>query len=302
MEQPVSFYSDGTRIAGDLHLPDGRAAGERLPGIVLCHGFNAVRRVGLPEVAAHLASAGYVVLRFDYRGVGESEGARGRIFPREHVRDARAALTFMQTRDEVDPNRLGLYGTSFGGSHAVSAAAVDERARAVVSVVSVGNGRRWLRGLRRYWEWAAFLRRLEEDRKRRALTGESLAVSPYEIMVRDPATEAVHAERARRFGAVAADVALESAEEIIEYAPEDVVEKIAPRAVLFIHSGADELVPPDESVAMHQRASEPKKLVILPGYAHYDVYAGECFNQVMAHATAWFSKYLQPDDPDRSSR
>lgn len=295
-EQPISFYSEGTRLAGALHLPGAGAPGERRPGIVLCHGFNAVQRVGLPEIAAHLAGAGYAVLRFDYRGVGESDGPRGRIFPQEHVKDVRAAMTCLQAQPGVDPDRIGLYGTSFGGSHAVSAAAVDQRAKVVVSSVSVGNGRRWLRGLRRYWEWAAFLRRLEEDRVRRVLTGESLSISPYEIMVRDPATEEAHAERARR-GIVAADVVLESAEAIIEYAPEEVVGRIAPRPVLFIHCADDVLVPPEESIAMYERAGEPKRLVLLPGRSHYDVYSGAGFAEVMAEATAWFSQYLAPDRP-----
>jgi dipeptidyl aminopeptidase/acylaminoacyl peptidase len=293
MEQQVSFYSDGTRIVGHLHLPEGLAAGERRPGIVLCHGFNAVQTVAIPPIAEHLAGQGFVVLRFDYRGLGLSDGVRGRILPPEHVRDIRAALTFMQAQPAVDGAHLGLYGTSFGGSHAVATAAVDERVRAVVSVVSVGNGRRWLKGLRRHWEWAAFLRRLEEDRTRRVLTGESTYVSPYEIMVPDPATQAIHAERARLAGRPAPDVVLESGEAIVEYAPEEVVDRIAPRAVLFIHSGDDELVPAEESVAMFARAGEPKRLVILPGRAHYDVYAGDCFAEVMAHATAWFSLYLR---------
>ena len=297
-EQPVSFFSEGIRIAGHLHRPADLAGGERRPGIVLCHGFNAVQRVGLPEIAAHLAGAGYIVLRFDYRGIGESEGPRGRVFPQEHVRDVRAAMTFLQAQPAVVPDQIGLYGTSFGGSHAVSAAAVDERAKVVVSVVSVGNGRRWLRGLRRYWEWAAFLKRLEEDRTRRVLTGESQIISPYEIMVRDPATEEAHAERARR-GIVAADVVLESAEAIIEYAPEEIVHRLAPRPVLFIHCADDVLVPPDESIAMYERAGEPRRLVLLPGRGHYDVYSGAGFAEVMSHATAWFSIYLPLDRPDQ---
>jgi uncharacterized protein len=293
MEQQVTFYSQGTRLVGHLHLPGDLAEGERRPGVVLCHGFNAVQTVAIPPIAEHLAAAGYAVLRFDYRGIGQSDGPRGRVLPEEHIEDIRAALSFMQTQPGVRDDRLGLYGTSFGGSHAVTTAARDERVRAVVSVVSVGNGRRWLRGMRPYWQWAALLRRLDGDRRRRATTGESLLVSPYEVMVPDPATQAIHAERARITGRPAPEVVLESAEAIIEYAPEDVVARIAPRASLFIHAAADELVPPDESIAMYERALEPKRLLLLPGRAHYDVYSGECFREVMGAATAWFDTYLR---------
>ena len=73
----------------------------------------------------------------------------------------------MQAQPDVDGARLGLHGTSFGGGHAVATAAVDQRVRVVVSVVSVGNGRRWMQSLRRAWEWAAFLRRVEEHRTQR---------------------------------------------------------------------------------------------------------------------------------------
>lgn len=292
MESQVTFYCDGVRIVGYLHQPDTQPPGRRLPGIVLCHGFNGAQSVALPEIARHYAAAGFVTLRFDYRGIGESEGVRGRIVPAEYIKDIRAALTFMQTQPTVEPEQLGLHGTSFGGGHAVATAAIDQRVKVVVSVVGVGNGRRWLQSLRRAWEWAAFLRRVEEHRRQRVLTGESLAVSPYELMVPDPPTQAMHAERARLAGRPAPDVLLESAEAILEYAPENLVDQIAPRPVLFVHSAADELVLPDESRAMFERAGEPKRLVLLPGRAHYDVYAGACFVETMSETTAWFKAYL----------
>jgi len=71
-----------------------------------------------------------------------------------------------------------------------------------------------------------------------------------------------------------------------------VVDKIAPRSVLFITGGNDRLVPPAESEAMYARAGEPKKLVMLKGYGHYEVYEGEAFRQVMDAATAWYQKYI----------
>ncbi|MCC6628453.1 MAG: alpha/beta fold hydrolase [Chloroflexi bacterium] len=291
--QQVSFYSQSTRLVGHVHLPDGLAEGERRPGIVLCHGFNAAQTVAIPDIAAHLCAAGYAVLRFDYRGIGLSDGPRGRIVPPEHVQDVRNALTFMQAQDHVDADRLGLYGTSFGGSHAVMAAAVDERVRALVSTVSIGNGRRWLRSMRRHWEFAEFLRRLDADRRQRVLTGESAIVSPYDIMVPDPVTQAVHAERARLAGRPAPDIVLESGEAILEYAPEEVVDRIAPRAALFIHAADDALVPAEESIAMHARAGEPKRLVLVPNAGHYDLYSGPGFARVMAEATDWFDAYLR---------
>jgi len=292
MPKRVSFHSEGAKLTGYLHGLDAAGTGRRRAGIVVCAGFAGVQGIYLPEICEALASAGYVSLRFDYRGFGESEGPRGRVVPLEHVQDIRSALTFLQQQPEVDPERIGLYGTSFGGAHVSYTAAVDERVACTVSTVGIGNGRRWMRSLRRYWEWQAFLRRLAEERVHRVLTGRVTYVSPYEIMLRDPDTEAVHAERLKQFPGSVVDIALESGEAIIEYAPEDVVHRIAPRAILWIHSGSDELVPPEESEAMYARAGEPKKLVILRGFTHYDVYKGEGFSTVMREATDWYRRFL----------
>jgi len=66
-----------------------------------------------------LTESGYAVLAFDYRGFGESEGERGRLVPAEQMTDIRNAVTYMQTLGEVDPERIGLWGTSFGGANAI---------------------------------------------------------------------------------------------------------------------------------------------------------------------------------------
>jgi dipeptidyl aminopeptidase/acylaminoacyl peptidase len=210
----------------------------------------------------------------------------------DHVEDIRNAVTWLQQQPDVDPERIGLYGTSFGGAHVSYTAGIDPRVACTVATVGIGNGGRWLRNLRRYWEWKAFLRRIADDRAQRVLTGKSTFVSPYDIMVRDPSTEAIHAERQKKFPGTVSDVVLESAEAIVEYAPEAVVERIAPRAILWIHAGNDELVPPEESEAMYARAREPKKLVILPGLTHYDVYTGEGFASVMREALAWYRTFM----------
>jgi fermentation-respiration switch protein FrsA (DUF1100 family) len=88
------------------------------------------------------------------------------------------------------------------------------------------------------------------------------------------------------------NVSFDSAEAIIEYAPESVVDRIAPRAILWIHAGRDELVPCEESEAMYARAREPKRLVILPGITHYDVYTGAGFAAVMRESIAWYQQFI----------
>ena len=107
MLKPVTFYSEGVKLAGDLFLPADIKPGERRAGIVLCHGYTGVRSIYLPDNARVLAEAGYVVLTFDYKGWGDSDGAKTRLAPYSRVADVQAALTFVGAQPEVDAARLG---------------------------------------------------------------------------------------------------------------------------------------------------------------------------------------------------
>ena len=98
MPKSVTFYSEGVKLAGDLLLPADIKPGERRAGIVLCHGYTGVRSIFLPDNARVLAEAGYVVLNFDYKGWGDSDGAKTRLAPYSRVADVQAALTFMSRR------------------------------------------------------------------------------------------------------------------------------------------------------------------------------------------------------------
>ena len=85
---------------------------------------------------------------------------------------------------------------------------------------------------------------------------------------------------------------LEFVDETLTFHPEWVVGRIAPRAVLFIAADDDRLVPPEESRALYDRAGEPRRLVVLEGCGHYEVYAEPAFGRVMAETLAWFAEHL----------
>ena len=103
----VDFHSEGTRLSGDLFLPDDLRQSEKRAGIVLCHGYTGVRNLYLPDTAKALTDAGYVVLTFDYKGWGDSDGPKSRLSPYGRVIDSQAALTFLAAQPMVDANRLG---------------------------------------------------------------------------------------------------------------------------------------------------------------------------------------------------
>jgi hypothetical protein len=108
MSKPVIFYSEGVKLAGDLFLPADVKQGDQRAGIVLCHGYTGVRSIYLPDNARVLAEAGYVVMSFDYKGWGDSEGPKSRLAPYSRVADVQAALTFLGAQPEVDAARLGI--------------------------------------------------------------------------------------------------------------------------------------------------------------------------------------------------
>jgi len=293
MSKAVSFYSEGVKLAGDLFLPADVKPGDRRAGIVLCHGYTGVRSIYLPDNARVLAEAGYVVMSFDYKGWGDSEGPKSRLAPYSRVADVQAALTFLGAQPEVDAARLGIYGTSYGGATVVFVAAVDLRVRCVVSVVGVGNGARWMRSVRHPDEYHDLLTRAAADRDKRVLTGVSDLTDRNEILLPDRQSAELGAAARRDNPAAVTQLPLEFVDDTLGFNPEWIVDRIAPRPVLFITTDDDRLVPPQESEAMFARAGEPKKLVVLRGFGHYEVYGGEAFRQVMDETVAWYKTHLR---------
>lgn len=102
--------------------------------MLVLHGFGGNKgRGGSTAVAKLFADWGYVALRFDMRGCGESEGEHGRLICLEQVEDTRNSLTNIAGRADVDPERIAVVGSSFGAAVAVYAAGVDPRFAAVIS-------------------------------------------------------------------------------------------------------------------------------------------------------------------------
>ncbi|MBS0240625.1 MAG: alpha/beta fold hydrolase [Proteobacteria bacterium] len=292
MKTPVTFYSEGMKLSGDIYLPDGIKPGDKRAGIVLCHGYTGVKDLYLPDNARVLNEAGYVVMTFDYKGWGTSEGTRARLAPLSRVTDVQAAITFLQLQPNVDPERIGIYGTSYGGATVVWTAAIDPRVKCVVSCVGIGNGVRWMRTVRTPDQWADLHALSKKDREQRVLTGKSEYVDRGLILATDRQSAEL-ASVARKANPNAINtIPLEYIDETLQFHPEWVVDKIAPRPLLLITTDDDRLVPPDESEALYAKAGEPKKLVTLKGWGHYEVYAGRAFEEVMAETTAWYQKYL----------
>src|SRR5262249_35719833 len=146
-EETVTFPSAGLRLSGVVSVPDGVKAGEKRAAFLLLHGFGSNKSsptmIGPAKVLNEL---GYVTLRFDMRGCGDSAGEHGRVICLEQVEDTGSALTYLAQHPAVDGARIALIGTSFGGAVSVYAGGVDERVAAVISNGGWGNGERKFRG------------------------------------------------------------------------------------------------------------------------------------------------------------
>ncbi|HEY2988936.1 MAG TPA: alpha/beta hydrolase, partial [Candidatus Binatia bacterium] len=292
----ISFYSEGDKLNGEIYLPDDDK-GKPWPGIVQGPGFLGLRDAKhYALMFEKLCAAGYACLCFDYRGWGDSEGKqRGWVMPKWQVEDIRNAISFMQTRPDVDPNRIATYGSGgTGGGNAVYVAAVDERVKCAVCYLGISNGRDWLHCMRREYEWVDYLKRVADDRKKRALEGAGEVVSAREeIMVATPErkTTTIKKEVADK---IPDQMPLQCAEAIIEYSPEEVVHKIAPRGVLFIAVENDAVTPESQSMTLYEKAGAPKKLVIFRQTTHYGIY-NDYFNEVAANVVDWYNRHLKYD-------
>jgi dipeptidyl aminopeptidase/acylaminoacyl peptidase len=299
-EESVEFFTDteGVRLRGFLRLPDDAQAGP-FPAVVQGPGW-----LGLAAAKTYvpwhegLTAAGYAVLAFDYRGFGDSDGERGWVRPEWQLQDILTAITYLETRPEIDPNRLGTYGIGgTGGGNAIMAAAADERIRAVAAQSVVADGRDWLHRMRREYEWVAYLRRVEEDRRRWVREGTGEKVNPREdLMVETPERREIGPKKdvdAR----MPTEFYLRSAEYLLRYRPIDVVHRLSPRAALLMTSVVDDVVTPaDHAQALYDRAGGPKKLVYQTDTTHYRSYT-QNYSVLMPLIVDWYDRYLKPHGP-----
>ena len=269
--EEVYFQSGGVRCAADLYLPGDLKAGERRAALVIGHGFSLVKSM-LADQAACFRAAGFIVLAIDYRSFGNSEGEiRGELFPLNQAEDFRNGISYLQSREDVDPNRVGLWGASFAGAGVTYVAAIDRRVKATVAVVPVFDGFRWMQLLRSALKFEELLDAVEADRVQRDKTGESARIpvvaAPGELCGMPLGPDIIEFfAAAKEFHPTWADtITLESIERILEYSPLSFVHRISPRPYMIISTAGYDVVHPAWTMAeLFERAREPKRVAFLP--------------------------------------
>jgi hypothetical protein len=187
------------------------------------------------------------------------------------VTNIRSAITFMQQQSEVHPDRIGLYGTSFGCASVSYTAGVDERVQCTVAVVGPGDCERQFRFGPNFDAFMDKVRRAKADF---ILTGKPSYLQAIRLMARDPRAGAEIEKMQKLFPQWTAEVSFESLLDVVEFKPESVVDRITPRAIMWIHTDKDRLVPLCEAHSMYAKARHPKKLVVLENMVYDDVYRG----------------------------
>jgi len=287
---PVEFFSEGERISALWRTPDTVTG--PLRAIVQGPGWLGLKDAKL-YVRYHeaLAEAGFGVLVIDYRGFGDSGGPK-ELSPRVQLEDLVSAVTYLTTRDDVDPDAIGVFGTGgTGGGNAILLASVDPRVRAAVSQVPVADGEDWLHRMRSESDWLEFLSSLETDRKERVITGKGRRVHPREEIMVPAAERRTTTIKADVDDKIPNDVSFSAADEIIAYKPIEAARTLT-TPLLVIGVEGDAVTPTDHAERLYEAAQGPKKLVMQRHTTHYAAY-DRYWTSVTPLIVDWFDRYVR---------
>jgi uncharacterized protein len=281
----ADIMSEGVRMAAEVFAPTNPKT-ERLPTIVMSHGWGGTAAMLRPDAVA-FARAGYLVVTFDYRGWGKSDSRlilankslepkdgklfaevkeiRGVVDPIDQTTDIFSAIHWVVGEKQCDPERIGLWGSSYSGGHVVYVAARDPRVKAFVSQVGAMDSR---------WSIA--------NAQMRAYTyGQATARAHGKLDYPKPGA---------KFGTLTGQPVIEK---LAVYAPIEDIDRCKDCAKLFLIAENEELFDNKaNAILAHDRASGVKKLVTIKGIKHYGVY-NEARDQVQKEAIAWFDEHLK---------
>ncbi|TPK66917.1 alpha/beta hydrolase [Mesorhizobium sp. B2-4-15] len=285
---------DGVELSAWLFTP--RHLGGPLPAITMAHGYAGTKYHGIEPFAEAFAKAGFVVLLHDHRNFGESGGEpRQDVNPWQQIGDWRRVISWLQDRSEVNENRVGVWGTSFAGGHAIVLAATDRRLKAVVSQAPTIDG------------YASGMRRVPPE-KVEDLEAVFAADDRAQLRGDAPMTQAiVSEERDKQSSYQAADavsfylrpippgvwenkVTVRSTRWARMYSPGDWIARVSPTPLLMVVAQRDHIAVTDLALRAYANALEPKRLVMLKG-GHFDPYLAE-FETASRSATDWFLAHL----------
>ena len=293
LQRDITLWSDGTRLSGVLLYPKDRKEGQRLPALVLCNGWGGTKAFLMRSgIAPRFAAAGYVVINYDYRGWGDSDSrlvVRGKmpnpgkdgsvtvkaqairevVDPFDQQEDIDAAISYVYGEPMVDTERIGIWGTSFGGGHVIYRAAHDRRiACAVAQVGAMPDDwtKRYPAGLRKVYKGkSARARGLVDPVPQGGGSPGVLRGTPY-------------------------------GERIALFNPGQYADRVKVPTLLIDAEKEHYFKIKENSGRVHEilkKNGVPTEYHVLKGKRHYDVYGGKTLAEVMKLEIAWLHKYLK---------
>lgn len=283
----ATIISEGTRMAAELFSPKS-AGDQKLPTIVMAHGWGGTA-AQLRADAVKFAQAGYLVVTFDYRGWGASDSrviltgpppaerkdgrftaevqeVREVVDPIDQTTDLANAVSWVYGHPQCDPERIGLWGSSYSGGHVVYVAARDPRVKATVSQVPAFDSR-----------WVAL------DTGSREQTFAEAAARTHGTLGYPPPGK-------REIGNLRGAPVREK---LMQYAPVEDAARANHCAMLFILAEKEELFDnKDHGQKAYDLATGPKKMIVVPEITHYGIYM-QARPQAQQAAIAWFDEHLK---------
>ncbi|RHW25072.1 alpha/beta hydrolase [Nocardioides immobilis] len=287
----VSFTSGDASCSAWLYLPEGVTSP---PVVILGHGLGATREMRLDAFAERFAAAGIAAFAFTYRHFGDSGGQPRQLLSiKRQLADWDAAIAHIKGRDDVDGGRVAVWGSSFGGGHAITVAARHPELLAAVSQCPFTDGLASARALgpRASLKLLPFVARDLAARARGAdpvtlpLAGPPGSIALMNAPDALPGYEALIPPGASFVNAAAARVV----PTITAYRPGRAAKKVE-MPILFCVSNHDTVTPPEQTLRYARTAPYGEIKTYEAG--HFAFYLGEPFEQLVADQVEFLTRHL----------
>ncbi len=298
----IEFKSGGETCRGWLYTPDG--AKGQVPVVVMAGGWCYVRELVMPHYADLFVKAGLAALLFDYRRLGVSDGEpRQHLDPNDQVEDYRNAISYAETLPGLDAARIGVWGISYSGGHALILAASDPRVKCAVSTIPVVDGYRNMRRVHGTMGFRKLQAAVIEDRRRRFKNPKDRGFIPHAAADPDktlsswPFPETFHTFaqlKETEAPLYQNSSTMESVELLMSYSVDPFLPRILDVPTLVLVAEGDDLTLWDLEIEAYNRIpTNKKKLVVLPKTSHMTLYSDRS-NLAIAgeQATAWLVQHL----------
>ena len=295
--QDVRFESGETYCSAWLYLPVGV---EKPPIVVLGHGLGAVREMRLDAFSERFAAAGIATLAFTYRYFGDSGGRPRQLMSvKRQLADWDAALDFVKGCADVDGRRVGVWGSSFGGGHAITVASRHPELLAAISQCPFTDGLASTAALGVKGSLQVMPVLLRDFAAR--LLGRPPVMVPIAAAPGQPALMNAHDALPGYLALVPKGmvfvnhVAARVLPEIMAYRPGRSASKVK-LPILFCVSTTDTVTPPEQTIALVRKAPHGETKLYAAG--HFEFYMGDAFEELVKDQTQFLTKHLLGSSAD----